>query len=658
MVRATVFGDSVPLAMLVRWCRDWVNLSPWRRRIVWFFGITVALFVIPGVLGAVATAQSGTAAGGASIDALGWMNIRDSSGVRLTDYMYAASRGSLFNPMQGVLVTLLELLLVGYLVLVTAALWVIGYAVSFRWLDPIGGALTGVADGLTGQIATPLVLTVAAAIGAFCVAWFVVRGYHAKAAIQVVTMVAIAILGPIFLAHPLADVLSSHGLLAQGRDLGVSVAAGLDGQSNPNPGQLVAGLQGDLADNFARRPVQVWNFGHVIDQSPRCGAAWSTGVQSGDQARVLEGLKACGDATAFAKADKPGMGQIGSGLVLLICATILLVFGVYLAVKIIWAALDSMYHAVMSVFGFAAGGFIYGPTQTFLVRNIVDSFVGAARMTAFTLFLGIYMLLLGNLFEQARGQVMVVLVLGAIVESVAVLQVRRLSAGISRGNDWIANRFSLAIQGAGRSGGGSAGAAFGMGPGGTSHSIASGLLTGAAAINTLNGNPVTALLFGNKRSPWDPNASLRNRAEKSGWKANAEVNEKGWQVNYMRTRENVMEAARSAVEEYGGHTHRSAAAAVDRVVNRGGSLGDVASAMIDAGYTDHDMIVDAMRCDAMRCDAGPQLSAEFRSERVGRGQVHRRGRGVTGGAQVGPFACQYGAVPPDRAPAGQPPLYR
>ncbi|WP_280277028.1 hypothetical protein [Nocardia wallacei] len=593
---------------LFRRARDWIDATSRRRRTVWVTAILGVLFVFPGGVGAVARAQSNAAAGGAGIDALNWMDIRDSGGIRLTDYVFATSHGSLFSPLETVISAVLGLEFVGYIVIVTSAVWLIGFAISFRWLDPFERALTGVADSVTGQIATPMVLVTAAGIGAFCVAWFVLRGHYAKATVQIVTMLGVAVLGPLFLAHPLADVLSSHGLLAQGRDVGVAVAAGLGGDSHPDTNHLMTDMQSDLADNFARRPVQVWNFGHVIDQSPQCAALWSAGVRSGETDRVLNGLRSCGDATAYAKADNPSMGQIGSGLVLLICAAILLCFGAYLAIKIIWAALDAIYHGFMALFGFAAGGFVYGPTQTFLARNLVDGLVSGARMTAYTIFLAIYALFLGKLFEQAGGQVTVVLVLGAIVEIIAILQLKRLSAGLDRGNEWMANRFALAMQGQGGGKSAEGGAALGMGTGGAAHSMSPGLLAGLTAVNTVNNNPIAAALFGYRRNPLDPHSRVRNRAEVGMWRTNALVHEKGWMLNYYRTRGQIMEAARSAVREHGGrHTPRSAAAAVDRVLNRGGSLTDVGAALTDAGFTDHSMITDAIRAYNYRQNFAPSV---------------------------------------------------
>ncbi|MGK8503854.1 hypothetical protein [Nocardia asiatica] len=474
--------------------------------------ILFALFVFPGLLGAVAAAQSQAASAGTSqIDGLSWMNIRDSSGVSLSSYTFATDRGGPLNPGATILWAILGLEFIGYLAIVTSAIWLIGYALSFRWMDWFAAALRGVADALTGQLATPIMLVTAATIGAFFVGWFIARGYHAKAAVQVVTMVAVALLGPVFLAAPLSEVLSSHGLLAQGRDLGIAVAAGLNGNESPNPSQLMPTMQETLADNFARRPVQVWNFGHVVDENPACRAAWSAGIRSGDDDRVREGLKACGDAAAHAKASEPSMGQVGTGLLLLLCGGVLLVFAAYLSIRVMKAAMDAIYHCFMAIFGFAAGGFVYGPTQTFLVRNVVEGLIAAARMAAYTIFLGVYVLFLGNLFQQARGQVMAVIIVAGAVEIIAISQLRRLNLSLSSGNDWVANRFAAAVQGPPRPGGSGGGAALGMGAAQARGAL--GVIPGMAALNTINMSPVTAWLAAATPNPLSPLSRRKKRKE-------------------------------------------------------------------------------------------------------------------------------------------------
>lgn len=583
----------------------------WIRR---FAVLTAALFVLPAVLGATALAASGDSGSvaNAGFPALNWMNIRDSRGLALTHYRFVTSPGSIFEPLETAIAVVLGLEFAGYIVIVTGAIWVIGYTMSFHWLDLFGRALAGVAGSLDAQIGIPMVLIVATSIGAFIVAWFVLRGFHARAATQVVTMIGVAVIGPVFMAEPLEDVLSSHGLMSQGRDLGISIAAGLTGHTYADPAGLVATMQVNLADNFARQPVQVWNFGHVIDGRAACAASWTAGLQAGSESAVAAGLRGCGDTAAYHAALNPSMGQVGSGLVMLLCAAVLLAFGAYLSVKIIWSALDSVFHGFAAIFGFAAGGFVYGPTQTFLVRNLVDSFYGAVVMAVYIIYLGVYVLFLDNLFDQAGGQATVVLILGAVVEIVGLLQFRRLAAALHQGNEWIVNRFAVALQqapGAGGAGGGGGSTALGMGSSGLGNAGVPGLglIAGAAALGTLNNNPASAWLF-NRVSPLEPHSLKRQSAMVDQWGVwNARWNgEKAGGPDGLAThayldRLHLSHAARDATAvahdagRGGVNTARGAAAAVDGVlVGGGGFLGQVAASLRGAGFSDEDMIQRAV----------------------------------------------------------------
>lgn len=443
------------------------------------------------------------------------MDIRDTSGVPLSQYRFATDHGSLANPGNGMWALLLELEFAGYMVIATTAIWLIGYALSFRWLDLFGDALTGIASVFTAQLATPTMLVTAATIGAVVVAWFVARGRYAKAAAQSLTMLTVAVFGPLLLAEPLAAALSSDGWLAYGRDLGLSIAAGLNGDHDPQPGALVATLQGDLADNFARRPLQVWNFGHVVDDQVGCSAAWSTGIRAGEGTQLADGIRDCGDAAAYTATEQPGAGQLGTGLMLLAFGSVLLAFAAYLGVQIIRSAFDIVYQGFLAIFGFAAGGFVYGPTQSFLIRNVVDIGVAGARVVVYTVYLGLYVLFLGNLFQLAGDQVMAVLVIGGIVQAIAVWQLRNLTHELKRGSAWIANRVALAAQGGSPGGSGSAATALGMGTAGAANSLAagSGVVAGLAAATKLSRSPVSAWLTGMTIDPLSPYARTRRRAE-------------------------------------------------------------------------------------------------------------------------------------------------
>ncbi|WP_330257121.1 hypothetical protein OG874_22635 [Nocardia sp. NBC_00565] len=570
------------------------------------FGVVV-LFVIPMTIGAVATAQTQTdSAGSSTIDAIGWMGVRDSSGVPLANYVFVTNHGSFLHPGYVPLSTVLELEFAGIMATEASGIAVVLFVVSFRWLDLVAQPLSRVADAFSGQVATPIVITLAATIGGGSVAWFALQQYFSKVTLQVVAMLLVAVFGVPYLAHPMADVLSPDGLLAQGRDVGVAVAAGLNGQSNPDPRVVVDSIEGTLADNFVRYPLQVWNFGHVVDESPACRAAWSAGVLAGSADKVASGMKRCGDIAAYTKADNPNAGQICTGLLLLVFAAVLLMFGVYLSGKIVLAAAEAIYHAFMAIFGFAAGGFIYGPSQTFLARNLVDAFVSAGKMIAFTVYLGLYALILGDVFKQAQGHGIAVIFIGGSIMIIGIVLLRRMSRSLAAAPSRIAGQISavLASGHVAQTGGGGGGGPM-MGPGGNM-SGTQRLVTTLAALNTVNASPVTEYLMGRRRSPLSSRSRLRQEAEVANMEQAVEAGRFGWIRNYYRTREQIIDSARSAAASY-GHTPMGAAVAVDRVIDRGASLGDAEAALFSAGFTDKEMRTNAIKAYNYRTSWGPNM---------------------------------------------------
>ncbi|WP_459548025.1 hypothetical protein [Nocardia sp. X0981] len=574
------------------------KVARYRRRIFCFLAVLFLFTVCPGSVGAVAVAQDGSGATGLSrMDGLAWMNIQDSAGVALADYVFVSDTGGLLDPGATMVWTILGLEFVGYMIIVTTAIWFVGFALSFDWLDLVADALRGIADAFAAQLATPAVLVTAATIGAFFVAWFVVRGFHARAAVQTLTMLAVAVLGPLFLTAPLTNALGSDGLLAKGRDVGMAIASGLNGSPTRDPDLAVSALQGDMADNFARRPVQVWNFGHVVDTDAACAQAWSAGANAGDTERTQRGLSECGDSAAAGAAAQPSVGQIGTGLLLLLSATVLLLFAVLLSARLMRAVLDAVYHGFLAIFGFAAGGFVYGPTQTFLVRNLVNSGIAAARICAYTVFTGVYLLFLGNLFQQARGQVIAVIVIAAVVEVVAITQLNRLAKGLTRGSGLLTDRVARTLQGVR---GGSGGTALGMGGGGVSSRGGSGagVIAGLAALNTVNSSPLTAWLAGRTLNPLSPLAHGKMRSER----ASIAITESRLQYHHWSSlaRENWRLLARREADAWGGiDTELGLARALKYLNNNRVPSQFLAAVLLDAG-ADHTRIHNHLRARSVR----------------------------------------------------------
>ncbi|WP_429424276.1 hypothetical protein [Nocardia sp. GAS34] len=543
-------------------------------------GLLVAvllLLVLPMGVGA-ATAQTTITTNGSvsSINvALGWTGVIDTSRVPLSSYVYVGAGESIFHPIRTSMTFVLVLVFEGWIVIVITGIWVIGYGLSFRWLNVVGIVLIRVSDKLSGQLTTTIIVVVFATTGSFFVAYFVVRGFHAKATMQVATMLLVAVIGPLYLAHPLSDVMASDGLLAQGRDLGITVAAGLNGTDTTDPTSLVSTLQTDLADNFVRHPLQVWNYGHVIDANPVCKDAWSSAMATGNDGTVKAALQSCGDNAAYSSANNPTIGQIGAGIILLLSGAILLLFGVYLAVKVIKSTVGVIWCGFMAIVGFAGSGFIYGPPQIFLVRNIVDGFIAAGEMALYVIFTGMYVLFMGDLFDAAGGQVMAVFMIGAIVEVVAISQLRHIGASMQRARQWTTNRLGMAIQGAGGGGGGGGGTAFGMG--GAAHSMTA--MGALGNISALNGNPLVEWAMLGTPNPISPFSRLNKKMTKLSAEVNADpkfAGKKGAGAQGMMNRLQFSKIAKERAGKHGGvNTALGAAEGLaGMILEGGGSLAD------------------------------------------------------------------------------------
>lgn len=577
-----------PRAVLRR-CRVWAAATRPRRITVRLLISLLILLAIWPLSGGAAVGRADTITGGRStsaIDGLAWTDIRDSSGIPLSDYLFATDGGSIFHPRDAVLATILGLLFTVFMVIVISAIWLTGFVVSFRWLDWLSTPLNALADGLRDQIATPIVLAAAASIGAFFVAWFVVRGYHAKAVLQVVVMLVVAVAGVGFLAHPLAAVLSPNGLLAQGRDVGISVAAGLNGDSNPDSRSIVADLNSTLADNFARHPLQLWNFGHVIDDSPRCRTAWSSGILAGSESQVAHGMRDCGDAYAHAKIMNPSPGQVGTGLTLLIFGTILLLFMSYLSIKILLAALSSVFHAILTVFGFAAGGFIYGPTQAFLVRNLAGMVGDAGALVVYTTYLGCYTLVLDHVFRSAPDSGMAAIFVGGVVLIAGFVLLRRLDLSLLGGQSRTAEKIRAALEGRPAPAGGPS---TGIGESSLRYSLSPGHAMGTAlrGIAEFNANPVASFMFG-RSSPltyYSKHMQEMNYLNYELLRGNVPQRAAGsWMARLTLGKNAHDAAARAAVDDFDGTNARAAAAAMTTILSLGADRADAMGALAVARF--------------------------------------------------------------------------
>ncbi|WP_280393731.1 hypothetical protein [Nocardia brasiliensis] len=491
----------------VRRCRAWLTATRRGRVVLWLWITVLGLFVFPGALGAIATAQSSKSAapGTSSNSALSWMNVRDSDGVEMSQYFLAQDNGGFLEPGTFFIATLTGCVMVGWAILTITPIHLIGSALSFSWMDSFEQPLRDLSDSYTRVIVTPPILLFSASIGAFFAMYFFIRGFHAKAVYQIIFMLGVAVLAPALLLDPMSRVFSSNGLLGMGRDFGLAVASGLNGEVGTNPDELIARTQMHMADNFGRKPLQVWNFGHVVDQRPACRTAWSRGIESGDTEQVRRGMELCQDLTARDAIDNPTWGQLGTGIMLGASSMIFLLFALYLAFKVVRAVFDVIFNVFVMIVGLGSAGFIYGPPQVALIQSLVGVGVSSVEMSLYTMLLGSYMFLNGSIFSRPDGGVPM-LIMGAFLHVVFIMRARQIARAMRGAEQWVSNRFAQKLQdaggkGGGGGGGGGGGTALGMGSG-SSSSATLQTLAGLSMVAAISNSPLAGRLFRTHGNPF------------------------------------------------------------------------------------------------------------------------------------------------------------
>lgn len=422
----------------------WISATRLRRVICWpilVFQLAVA----------VSTLFAPNAAAATSTAAVDWMGIKDSKGVNLANYQFSTDGGSLFHPINSGTSTFIQAEFGIWLIMVTTAVWFVCWALSFNWLNLIAEPVRSISDALTQTLSTPVILSLAGTLAAIPVAYFLLRGNFAKGATQICVIMAIGVLGGSLFADPVADVMGSNGLLAQGRDAGMSVAASITGDSSANATNTISTIETQLADSFGRHPLQQWNFGTVVDNvSPACSAAWTAGARSGDADNIKDGIADCGAPSSKAMkkiADNPSGGQIGTGAALLLGSLVLLAFGCFYGGLIIKTAVEAIYYAIRGLVGFLVTGFIYGPTQQALWYSIIDACLSAVAMCVYVIFLAIYTLVLDRIFTNPNMNGIAVIFIGGIMMIIGIGILHKIRKSLRGATDRSAARLNAAISG-------------------------------------------------------------------------------------------------------------------------------------------------------------------------------------------------------------------
>jgi hypothetical protein len=318
-------------------------------------------------LSAVAVCAAPQASAATNGSVLNWTGLRDSYGVPIGDYYLAvaalpeqltvAGPDVGWNPdtwtqwmvhameVMTVRLTAMHILTAEaglFIGLVALALWLMKLTVSTYWLTVIGEIARAVTQAVIQVTTTLGVLLIAVPLGVCCGALTAMRGETGRGWTMIGIALTLPALSIAVFADPAGLMYGPDGLLAFARSIGYSVASAATHNGTLGGGGVDT-LTASLITHTVREPLQLWNFGHVVDNVAGCGPAWSAAVTRGAPDGPIDAMAACGNTAAVTYAQHLDGTNIWVGLVFVTAAGLLGLFMVAsgwavlkVSVKAVW----------------------------------------------------------------------------------------------------------------------------------------------------------------------------------------------------------------------------------------------------------------------------------------------------------------------------------
>ena len=277
-----------------------------------------------------------------------------------------------------------------YILMLTLALWLLKFVMSSVWLHWLATWFRPVFDTLQRMVADlylfPICLVAALAVGAFHVVANNHRGHGWR--VMLSTLV-IAVLGWTVTRDPISELASDNGMLTQARNLGLTVSSAALNNGGIAPGGSTAQMSTliqHIADATVRMPLQLFNFGTVVDNIGSCGNAWSTAIMSGDTGGPAHAMTNCGAPRALAYAQHLDGSSFGLGMFYLLFGSVFTFFVLYVAYSYVMVACAAFINAIMLLFA-APLAMIEGAPRQRALHRLTQFFRHVVLVFAYVLYI-------------------------------------------------------------------------------------------------------------------------------------------------------------------------------------------------------------------------------------------------------------------------------
>ncbi|MBN3459473.1 hypothetical protein JNN96_36160 [Mycobacterium sp. DSM 3803] len=312
-----------------------------------------------------------------------------------------------------------------YVFLITVSLWLLRFALSSTWLYWLATWFRPLFDLLRTLLIDlwvfPICLALGLAYGAFQMLWHGRRGLGWSIMLSSVAIGVISI-ALVWQGDPLGELSGDHGLLYQARTLAFTASQGAINNGSLVPGADNAAnlnhLTGVTADAVLRHPLQLLNFGMVVDNVGSCATSYSNALMAGDgrslsttlgtvapgmpgpmsaadalpmigggdHAGPAHAMATCGAPQALAHAQQLDFGSFAVGLGFLLMGIVFSFFICYVNYSYVMVCGAALLNAFLALFA-AGPAMIAGKPRQRAKRRIKEFFKHAFLVFVYVLYL-------------------------------------------------------------------------------------------------------------------------------------------------------------------------------------------------------------------------------------------------------------------------------
>jgi hypothetical protein len=364
---------------------------------------------------AVCTAPAASASTNSVV--LNWTGLHDNSGVPIGDFYLslaslrdqitqAGPDASMLDPstwlpwmMHGMEAMFMSLtaanILTGevsvFVGIIAVSLWVMRLTISTYWLTVFGEIAKAVTTAVISVTTRWGLVAITVPLGVFVGVLAIRRGEHGRGWTMIMAAIMMPALAVTVFSDPAGMMYGPNGLLAFGRRVAFSTAQAATHNGAISGGGFtgqVGTLTASLITHVVREPLEVFNFGHVVDKVGACGAQYSQALLQGASDGPIKAMARCGDVAALHYAQNLDATNVFVGLLLMGSAVLFGWFMISSGASVFMVSVKAIYTTAKLLPSVFVGG-ISGPAQEHAKATVWRYFKHPLEVMVFIVFVSV-----------------------------------------------------------------------------------------------------------------------------------------------------------------------------------------------------------------------------------------------------------------------------